>query len=516
MAETSGFFNAHLVGGNYDRTYLAEQFAKYFASFIGNGIFGGKLSELMVVQHPDAGMKVSVLPGMSWINGFWYENSSDLTVDIEVSDGIQSRVDNVVVRWGNVERKIWVEVVKGTLAPDAIAPALERNSDYYDLKIAEIHVEAGLTSISQANIIDTRFDNEVCGLVTGLVDQIDATEYKNLLNSFVQDYTVEFKAFLESLESQGTDALNDLINQFDNLFARLNALVKDESAFATLALKADGTASETALLSQTLGYTKKNLISYPYGETTHDQGGISWVDNKDGTVTANGISTTETYFVLYKGKMPSPGKYFLTDGVDVTTSHYIYALKMRKEDDTVDSDMIRGHSNIPFEITESDVENYNLFIAIVIERDITVQNVTFKPMLRRAEILDATWEPYRLSVDELLNRDYKYGVEYATNEIWNGKRVYQKTFYVASLPNKSTLAIEVDCIYTNVIHVSGFAIDSVDVQYYQFPIILNGFTPIAVISNVMEETDTTSSIIIRTNEDVSAFKGYITIRYVKD
>ena len=506
MAETSGFFNAHLVGGNYDRTYLAEQFAKYFASFIGNGIFGGKLSELMVVQHPDAGMKVNVLPGLSWINGFWYENSSDLTVDIEVSDGIQSRVDNVVVRWGNVERKIWVEVVKGTLAPDAIAPALERNSDYYDLKIAEIHVEAGLTSISQANIIDTRFDNEVCGLVTGLVDQIDATEYKNLLNSFVQDYTVEFKAFLESLESQGTDALNDLINQFDNLFARLNALVKDESAFATLALKADDTASETALLSQTLGYTKKNLIPYPYMDTSKNTSGIEWTDNGDGTVTANGTATANTTFRLYNGKIP--GGTILTGGLGANVRIQI----VNRTNDTY-TVLARDAG----EGSLVDISKYDsAYIEIVIIEGETVSNAVFKPMLRRVEILDATWEPYRLSVDELLNKDYKYGVEYATNEIWNGKRVYQKTFYVASLPNKSTLAIEVDCIYTNVIHVSGFAIDSVDVQYYQFPIILNGFTPIAVISNVMEETDTTSSIIIRTNEDVSAFKGYITIKYVKD
>ena len=46
MAEQSGFFNAHLIDGEYDRVYLAEHFAKYFASFIGNGIFGGKSNEL--------------------------------------------------------------------------------------------------------------------------------------------------------------------------------------------------------------------------------------------------------------------------------------------------------------------------------------------------------------------------------------------------------------------------------------------------------------------------------------
>ena len=34
MAERSGFFDAHFVNGEYDRVYLSEHFAKYFANFI--------------------------------------------------------------------------------------------------------------------------------------------------------------------------------------------------------------------------------------------------------------------------------------------------------------------------------------------------------------------------------------------------------------------------------------------------------------------------------------------------
>ena len=80
MAEKSGFFDAHLVDGEYDRIYLAESFAKYFASFIGNGIFGGKSNELMVQQKATADMSVRVLSGQAWINGYWYENTSKLTL----------------------------------------------------------------------------------------------------------------------------------------------------------------------------------------------------------------------------------------------------------------------------------------------------------------------------------------------------------------------------------------------------------------------------------------------------
>ena len=57
--ETSGFFNAEkLANGNMDRVYLAEFFAKYFASFIGNGVFGGRMSALQVVPNGDFAVTV--------------------------------------------------------------------------------------------------------------------------------------------------------------------------------------------------------------------------------------------------------------------------------------------------------------------------------------------------------------------------------------------------------------------------------------------------------------------------
>ena len=239
MAEQSGFFDAHVMNGEYDRVYLSEHFAKYFASFIGNGVFGGKSNELMVSQNINSGMKVDVLSGMSWINGFWYENTSNLTLDISVADGVLNRIDNVVVRWGKIERSIWITIVKGTPATNAVAPSIERSSDYYDLKLAEISVKAGATNITQADITDTRLNSDVCGFVVGVVQQFDTTEFGNQLDGYISKYAAEYKAFLEGLELTGTNEVNSLID-------RLNAIVKDESAFANLVLKVDDVESELA------------------------------------------------------------------------------------------------------------------------------------------------------------------------------------------------------------------------------------------------------------------------------
>lgn len=239
MAEQSGFFDAHVTNGEYDRVYLSEHFAKYFASFIGNGVFGGKSNELMVSQNINSGMKVDVLSGMSWINGFWYENTSNLTLDVSVADGVLNRIDNVVVRWGKIERSVWITIVKGTPATNAVAPSIERSSDYYDLKLAEISVKAGTTNITQADITDTRLNSDVCGFVVGVVQQFDTTEFGNQLDGYISKYAAEYKAFLEGLELTGTNEVNGLID-------RLNAIVKDESAFANLVLKVDDVESKLA------------------------------------------------------------------------------------------------------------------------------------------------------------------------------------------------------------------------------------------------------------------------------
>lgn len=176
MAEQSGFFDAHLIGGEYDRVYLANSFARYFASFIGNGVFAGKSDELMVYQTDPTSMVVKVLPGQAWINGYWYENDGEFSLPIDIADGVLNRIDLVVLRWGTVERSINLAIKKGTPAVNAVAPVVQRDSDYYELKLAEVRVTAGTVSITQANIVDTRTDTNVCGWVTGVIKQADTSQ----------------------------------------------------------------------------------------------------------------------------------------------------------------------------------------------------------------------------------------------------------------------------------------------------------------------------------------------------
>lgn len=66
-----------------------------------------------------------------------------------------------------------------------------------------------------------------------------------------------------------------------------------------------------------LDLTNRNLLPYPYTETSKKMNGIVWIDNKDGSITAKGIATQDSSFKLYgelsnqkiiKGKYLSGGK----------------------------------------------------------------------------------------------------------------------------------------------------------------------------------------------------------------
>lgn len=170
MAEQSGFFPD--VSG--DREYTTDFLALWIASIISNGVYDGDLA-----VAAGSNMQIVVPTGRAWINGYHYRNNGNLILAIDNADGVLNRKDTAVLRWDVNARSITAQVLKGTPASAAVAPAIVRTVEQYDLKLAEISVPAGTTAITQSLITDCRMDNSVCGIVTGVVDQIDTTTFYN-------------------------------------------------------------------------------------------------------------------------------------------------------------------------------------------------------------------------------------------------------------------------------------------------------------------------------------------------
>lgn len=240
MAKECGFFNAHMVGEEYDRVYLAEQFAAYFASFIGNGVFGKSMQKLQVVGQSNPDMSVKVLSGEAWINGWWYRDKDSYTLQIQTADGMLPRKDIVVLRWGSYERDMWIEVITGVPASRPVKPSIRRDADYYDLQLAVINIPAGAINITQTNIQDTRLDTIVCGLVTGTVEQIDTTGLYNQFESYFQDFKdknvvewyqwfEQFRTFVESLEN------GELLMRIEEIFSDIFSIATNDDIDAIIA-----------------------------------------------------------------------------------------------------------------------------------------------------------------------------------------------------------------------------------------------------------------------------------------
>lgn len=213
-----GMFNSI----NGDRRYKAEDFAQYFATFIGNGIFV-KPSDCLQVLSVSNSINMIVRPGKAWVNGFYLINDEDYTLPISVGDATLNRIDRVVIRLDFTQRKMAVEVKKGTLSASPVAPALKRDADAYELALADIYVAKGALTITQAAITDTRLNNNLCGLMHGVVNQVDTTTIFNQYQAWFNDYSVTKAAEFLAWQTNVTTALEQWIDAQEQGFEEWRA-----------------------------------------------------------------------------------------------------------------------------------------------------------------------------------------------------------------------------------------------------------------------------------------------------
>jgi len=197
--EYSGFYNS--VAG--DRQYDQEFFGKLFGSFIGNGVFPNPSTNCQIVANDD--MTITVKDGLAWVNGVLYYNDSDFVLGIDAADSVLKRIDRIVLRNSTPNRNTKMYIKKGTFASSPIAPALQRDADVYELGIADIYIGNNAISISQGNITDLRLNSNYCGVVHGLIEQVDTetifnqylakfTEISNLIDTDIAELKAGFQS----------------------------------------------------------------------------------------------------------------------------------------------------------------------------------------------------------------------------------------------------------------------------------------------------------------------------------
>lgn len=163
-------------------------------------------------------------------------------------------------------------------------------------------------------------------------------------------------------------------------------------------------------LKGAIGFVKKQLIPYPYFETTKTHYGITFTDNGDGTVIVNGTKTDSTaaYFTCRTRLATETTKMMLKAGTykitgcpkGGSTSGNGYYIQVGCSDDSgnwvaLADDTGEGDT---FTLTKET----QIQVVIRVLGTVTITNLTFKPMVKYVSIEDDTFESYVPNVEESL------------------------------------------------------------------------------------------------------------------
>lgn len=156
--------------------------------------------------------------------------------------------------------------------------------------------------------------------------------------------------------------------------------------------------SQTVLNRSTLGYQRKNLLKNAAVSQTIR--GMTFTVNKDGSVTANGTATATADISISTKSPILNGDYTLTccPAGGSADSYRAIARIYDSEDNPLTATLIDTGEGLT--VTGFDDSYINVIIRI--SSGVTAENLTFRPMLRYAEITDGTYEPYKPSVEERL------------------------------------------------------------------------------------------------------------------
>lgn len=159
----------------WDRAITAEDERMFNKLYFTNGVFANPADSLMVT--PASGMQIKVSPGGCHIEGAKAFNTSDRYITLGNSDSSLSRIDRIVARFDTSEsvRSIDIYVREGVPSTAPVAQELHRDSNYYEIALADVLIVKRSTSISSSHITDQRLNPELCGFVVPMAKDYDTS-----------------------------------------------------------------------------------------------------------------------------------------------------------------------------------------------------------------------------------------------------------------------------------------------------------------------------------------------------
>ena len=204
--------------------YSAEDVATYLCTRT-SGVYSKETNFAVSITGT---RQITVAPGLAWINyddfkGVSVCSREENVLTVPEADNTLNRVDRVVLQFDTSENVTAIKLKPGTPAVAAQPPDILQNHNQYELGLCTISVPAGSTSVTAADITDTRADETVCGVmrdsVTGIPTAELQAQVKAMLDSLQAE--VDSRSFYTKAEADAEHAkLQEQLNNIGSLTSR--------------------------------------------------------------------------------------------------------------------------------------------------------------------------------------------------------------------------------------------------------------------------------------------------------
>lgn len=186
------------------------------------------------------------------------------------------------------------------------------------------------------------------------------------------------------------EAADDITTQIKNKTVTTDPVPTEGS---TNPVQSNGVFVENRNIYEVMGEMgAKNLIPYPHDAKTETKAGITFTENADGSITVNGTATDTARHLVTSKQFKAGEKYILSGcpSGGAHSSNGTYTLYTQAINNYDDGEGVEFTWNAS--ITG---------ITIAVFTGVTVDNLTFYPMLRLASDTDNTFQPYAKTNQQL-------------------------------------------------------------------------------------------------------------------
>ncbi|MBQ9990197.1 MAG: hypothetical protein IJP31_04555 [Lachnospiraceae bacterium] len=216
----------------YDRAITSAPLRKLTKSLFSDGVLPNPSTNLQVMAN---GEKVTIKAGFALCDGCQKLQEEDKEIDLPASDTVNSRIDTVVLRLNNNEevRECEFYIITGEAAASPVRPTLTQTESIWEIGLADLKRKANSTEITNADITDTRYETERCGIISSISQFDTTTLYQQVQSDLEQFQNVSQAEFTEWFETIKNTLSSDIAGSLQNQINTIISMVGDLSSLST-------------------------------------------------------------------------------------------------------------------------------------------------------------------------------------------------------------------------------------------------------------------------------------------